>query len=119
MAHYGYEYNMSYAGCYTVSTQMQVQRTVQVVAVAVAVTVHISDLEYRSTPQVFYKSFYNQAQAHRLRLRLEKVLYIKLSRSSNGFFLTTSGSKWRFQKRNGRYVTVSEEKVLQLHIFYT
>ena len=35
-----------------------------------------------STPGVFYKYFYNYAR----RLRLEKLLYIELSRSSNGYF---------------------------------
>ena len=39
------------------------------------------------------------------RLRLEKLLYIELSRSSN---------VRRFQKRNGRYVTASEVKRLQI-----
>jgi hypothetical protein len=36
------------------------------------------------TPGVFYKYFYNYKNAHRL--RLEKPLYLELSRSSNGFF---------------------------------
>jgi hypothetical protein len=34
------------------------------------------------TPGVFYTYFYNHAR----RLRLEKLLYLELSRSSNGFF---------------------------------
>jgi hypothetical protein len=33
------------------------------------------------TPQLFYKCFYNQAH----RLRIEKLLYLELSRNSNGF----------------------------------
>jgi hypothetical protein len=33
-------------------------------------------------PQLFYKYFYNHAH----RLRLEKLLYLGPSRSSNGFF---------------------------------
>jgi hypothetical protein len=35
-----------------------------------------------STPGVFYTNFYNHAR----RLRLKKLLYIELSRSSNGYF---------------------------------
>ena len=44
----------------------------------------------------------------------EKLLYLELSisRSPNGFFFSTSGSRWLFQKRNGRYETVSEVKRL-------
>jgi hypothetical protein len=34
-----------------------------------------------STPQLLYTNFYNHAH----RLRLEKLLFIELSRSSNGF----------------------------------
>jgi hypothetical protein len=44
--------------------------------------VYVSDLGPFSTPQLFYTYFYNQAH----RLRLEKLLYLELSRSSNGFF---------------------------------
>jgi hypothetical protein len=33
-------------------------------------------------PEVFYTYFYNHAR----RLRLEKILYLELSRSPNGFF---------------------------------
>jgi hypothetical protein len=36
-----------------------------------------------STPGVFYVHFYNHAH----RLRLEKLLYLELSRSPSGFFL--------------------------------
>jgi hypothetical protein len=43
---------------------------------------YISGLNLVSTPQVFYTCFYNHAH----RPRLEKLLYIQLSRSSNGFF---------------------------------
>jgi hypothetical protein len=39
------------------------------------------------TPGVFYKYFYNHAR----RLRLEKLLYLELSRSSNGFFKVLLG----------------------------
>jgi hypothetical protein len=42
----------------------------------------ISDLDLDSTPQLFYTYSYNQAH----RLRLEKLLYLELSRSSNGIF---------------------------------
>jgi hypothetical protein len=44
--------------------------------------IYISFVYSSSTPGVFYKYFYN----HALRLRLEKLLYIELSRSSNGYF---------------------------------
>jgi hypothetical protein len=43
---------------------------------------YISDIEQVWAPQLFYTYFYNHAH----RLRLEKLLYIELSRSSNGFF---------------------------------
>jgi hypothetical protein len=43
---------------------------------------YISDLDRVSTPQLFYAYFYNHAR----RLRLEKLLYLEPSRSSNGFF---------------------------------
>jgi hypothetical protein len=43
---------------------------------------YISDRLSSSTPGVFYKCFYNHAH----RLRLEKLLWIELSRSSNGHF---------------------------------
>ena len=43
---------------------------------------HVSDVDTSSTPQLFYTFFYNHAH----RLRLEKLLYMELSRSSNGFF---------------------------------
>jgi hypothetical protein len=54
--------------------------------------VYISGSEQVSTPQLFYTCFYNHAR----RLRLEKLLCLELSRSPNGFFKTTSGSRWRF-----------------------
>jgi hypothetical protein len=43
---------------------------------------YISGVDPFSTPQLFYTYFYNHAH----RLRLEKLLYIELSRSPNGFF---------------------------------
>jgi hypothetical protein len=43
---------------------------------------YYSDVDPFSTPQLFYTYFYNHAH----RLRLEKLLCIELSRSSNGFF---------------------------------
>jgi hypothetical protein len=42
---------------------------------------HASGVNSSWTPGVFYKYFYN----HACRLRLEKLLFIELSRSSNGF----------------------------------
>jgi hypothetical protein len=67
---------------------------------------------------VFYTYFYNHAH----RLRLEKLFYLELSRSTNGFVkvlldpgggFTSETAARRFQKRNGRYETVSEVKRLQ------
>ena len=43
--------------------------------------IHFSDIDQVSTPQVFHTYVYNHAR----RLRLEKLLYIELSRSPNGF----------------------------------
>jgi hypothetical protein len=43
---------------------------------------YVSDLDLVSTPRLFYTHFYNQAH----RLRLEKLLYLELSRSSNRIF---------------------------------
>jgi hypothetical protein len=43
-------------------------------------------------------------------LRLEKLLSIELSRGSS--------SRWRFQKRNGRYAAVSEVKRLKIYNGY-
>jgi hypothetical protein len=43
---------------------------------------YVSGLDLVSTSQVFYTYFYNHAH----RLRLKKLLYIQLSRSSNGSF---------------------------------
>ena len=74
----------------------------------------------RGTPGVFYTYFYNHAH----RLRLEKLLYLELSRSSNGFLkplldpgggFTYETAARRFQKRNGRYETVSEVKRLRIY----
>jgi hypothetical protein len=65
--------------------------------------VYTSDSDEVSTPQLFYTYFYNHAH----RARLEKLLYIELSRSSNGFFKplldpgdgsTSETAKRRFQK---------------------
>jgi hypothetical protein len=67
--------------------------------------IYISHLDSSSTPGVFYTYFYNHAH----RLRLEKLLCLGLSRSPNGVFLSTSGSRWRFQFWN-RYTAVSEVK---------
>jgi hypothetical protein len=66
---------------------------------------------------------------HARRLRLEKLLYlhIELSRSSNGYFkplldpgggFNSENAARRFQKRNGRYETVSEVKRLQIYNGY-
>jgi hypothetical protein len=44
---------------------------------------HISRRDSSWTPGVFYTCFYNHAR----RLRLGKLLYLELSRSSSGFFL--------------------------------
>jgi hypothetical protein len=61
---------------------------------------------------------------HARRLRLEKLLHLGLSRSPNGFFkalldpgggFTSENTARRFQKRGGRYETVSEVK--RLHIY--
>jgi hypothetical protein len=43
---------------------------------------HVSPPDSSWTPGVFYTYFYNHAR----RLRLEKLLCLKLSRSPNGFF---------------------------------
>jgi hypothetical protein len=64
---------------------------------------HASDIKQVWAPQVFYTCFYNHAH----RLRLEKLLYIELSGSSNGFFkplldpdgrFTSETAERRFQK---------------------
>jgi hypothetical protein len=55
------------------------------------VYIYVSGLDYRSNPQVFYTYLYNHG-AYRL---------LNFSR--------------RFQKRNGRYVTVSEAKRLRIY----
>jgi hypothetical protein len=76
---------------------------------------HVNGVYSRYTPGVFYTYFYNHAH----RLRLEKLLSIELSRSSNGFFkplldpgggFTSETAARRFQKLNGRYRAVSEVK---------
>ena len=88
--------------------------------------IYTSPLVSSSTPGVFYTYFYNHAH----RLRLEKLLYLELSRSPNGFFiffkvLLDPGGGFdseiaarRFQKRNDRYETVSEVKQLQIYNGY-
>jgi hypothetical protein len=43
---------------------------------------YVSPFHSSPTPGVFCKYFYNHAR----RLRLEKLLYLGLSRSSNGYF---------------------------------
>jgi hypothetical protein len=62
-----------------------------------------------------------------LDLRLEKLLYLELSRSPNGFLkalpdldggFTSENAVRRFQKRNGCYETVSEVKRLQIYNGY-
>jgi hypothetical protein len=66
-------------------------------------TRHFSDLDSFRTPGVFYTCFYNHAH----RLRLEKLLCLEPSRSSNGFFkplldpddgFTSETAERRFQK---------------------
>ena len=44
--------------------------------------IHISGFHSSSTPGVFFTYSYNHAH----RLRLEKLFYIELSRTSNGYF---------------------------------
>ena len=72
---------------------------------------------------IFYTYFYNHAR----RLRLEKLFYVELSRSYNGNFkplldpggvFTSETTARRFQKWNGRYVTVSEVELLQINNGY-
>jgi hypothetical protein len=84
---------------------------------------YISHRHSSWTPGVFYTYFYNHAQ----RLRLEKLLFLELSRSPNGFFkvllnpgggLTFETAARRFQKLNGRYETVSEVKRSQIYNGY-
>jgi hypothetical protein len=48
--------------------------------------IYISGFDSSWTPGVFYTYFYNHAH----HLRLEKLLYLELSRSPNGFFKSTS-----------------------------
>jgi hypothetical protein len=79
----------------------------------VARSTNISPVLSRGTPGVFYTYFYN----HTRRLRLEKLLYLELSRSPGGYFrpLLDPGGGFRsetavtkpFQKRNGyKFITV-------------
>ena len=58
---------------------------------------------------------------------LKKLLYLGISRSPNGFFkplldpgdsFTSKTATRRFQKQNGRYVTVSELKRLRIYNSY-
>jgi hypothetical protein len=85
-----------------------------------ATDIYISHLHSSPTPGVFYKCFYNHAH----RLRLEKLLYLELSRSPNGFLkalldpgggFNSETAARRFQKGNGRYETVSEVKRLKFY----
>jgi hypothetical protein len=48
----------------------------------IAYYIYISPFHSRGTPGAFYTYFYNYAH----RLRLEKLLYLELSTSPNGFF---------------------------------
>jgi hypothetical protein len=57
-----------------------------------SVACYVSPRLSSRTRGIFYKCFYNHAR----RLRLEKLLCLELFRSSNGCFLTTSWSRWRF-----------------------
>jgi hypothetical protein len=70
-------------------------------------TYYISHGHSSSTPGVFCTYFYNHAH----RLRLETLLYLELSRSSNGFFkplldpgggFNSETAERRFQKWNGQ-----------------
>ena len=65
--------------------------------------IHVSGLDPLRAPGVFYTYFYNHAH----RLRLEKLLHLEPSRSSNGFFkplldpddgFTSETAERRFQK---------------------
>ena len=73
-----------------------------------------------STAQLFWPYFYLGRETwpcdHAHRLRLEKLLCLELSRSFNGHFKpllnpggssTSENTTRQFQKRNGRYETVS------------
>jgi hypothetical protein len=78
----------------------------------------VSDSDPRPTPKLFYTYFYNRAH----RPRLEKLLYLELSRSSNGFFKPLLDPDGRFASetaarrfRRGQYATVSEAKRLQIY----
>ena len=83
---------------------------------------YASRRDSRPPPGAFCTCFYDHAR----RLRLEKLLcvYIELSRSSSGYFkplldpdggfTSETAVRW-IQKRNGRYVTVSELKRLQIY----
>jgi hypothetical protein len=73
------------------------------------------ELDLASTPQPFYTCSYNHAH----RLRLGRLLYIELSRISNGFFkplldpgggFTSETAERQFQKPHGRYTAISEVK---------
>jgi hypothetical protein len=82
----------------------------------------VSDSDPRLTPQLFHTYFYNRAH----RLRLEKLLYLELSRSSNRFFkpLLDPGGRFasetaarRFQKwalRN-RFISEAVTNLLRLY----
>ena len=66
---------------YYLSFPPQVLR-VPVVGLELGGLMYVSPPLSSPTPGVFYKYFYN----HAYRLRLEKLLYLALSRSSNGCF---------------------------------
>jgi hypothetical protein len=66
---------------------------------------------------VFYTYFYNHAH----RIRLEKLLYMGLSKSPNGFSILGPGGRFTsktaarlFRNFNGGYITASEAKRLQI-----
>ena len=76
----------------------------------------ISELNSSWTPGVFYTYLYNHAH----RLRLENLLYVELSRSSNGYFqpLLDPGGGFRSETAVTRYITVSEVKRLKIYNGY-
>jgi hypothetical protein len=81
---------------------------------------YVSRLHSSSTPGVFCTYFYNHAH----RLRLEKLLYLELPRSPNGFLIVLLDpgggftSKTAAQRFQNRYETVSEVKRLQIYNGY-
>jgi hypothetical protein len=86
--------------------------------VLVQYNIYTSHPDSSWTPGVFYTYFYNYNFNRARRLRLEKLLHLEPSTVEVLYqrtFKSTSGSRWRFQKWNGRYETVSEVK--RLHIY--